>query len=149
MQISTGFLDIVFTEKDLHMGLYNGYILFLQFFLVFLKGEYLLFQQFSNHVFGFLHLDVLSCCTPQSRDQIYNGYELKFEKMLQLMNKKMKYNKKPTTLKRQKPIQTFLIQEGRPTTTSAVPHNYHTIACPMTCMYLSIHSFLFYFVLHF
>jgi len=28
MQISTGFLDIVFTEKDLHMALYNGYILF-------------------------------------------------------------------------------------------------------------------------
>lgn len=28
MRISTGFLDIVFREKDLHMALYNGYILF-------------------------------------------------------------------------------------------------------------------------
>jgi len=51
--------------------------------------------------------------------------------MLQLMHEKMKFNEKPTTLKRQKPIQTFPIWEGSPTNTAAVPHNYQPFTCPM------------------
>lgn len=105
----------------------------------FLKGEYLLFQQFSNHLFGFLHLYLLSCFTPQSRDQIYIWYELIFERMLQLMNKKMKFNQKPTTSKRGK-NQFKLFSSMREDQRQLLPCP--TITTPLRVpWHISIHSF--------